>query len=138
MKKSVILFLFSLLFSFTGNSQIYNSKDSTFYSDSSFTKVYNGVSVSYYTLNGAVQNKANYINGKLHGEVIEYHENGKIARKLNFTDGKCQGEVLEFHSNGQIAKKMTYVNGIPNGELIKFHENGVIEAKTNYIEGDLQ
>ena len=105
MKTIQILSLFTLLFSFSVNSQIYNSKDSTFYTDSTYIKLFNGVSVSYYTLNGAVQNKANYINGKLHGEVIEYHENGKISRIVSFRDGKCQGEVLEFHPNGQIAKK---------------------------------
>ena len=81
MKTILILSLFTLLFSFSVNSQIYNSKDSTFYTDSTYIKLFNGISVSYYTLNGAVQNKANYINGKLHGEVIEYHENGKIANQ---------------------------------------------------------
>ena len=101
MKNIISIFIVTFSFFTFVNSQVYNSKDSTFYTDSSFVNLFNGESIKYYTLNGAVQNKSTYVNGKWHGETIEYHENGKVAKKINFVDGKQHGDLLEYHVNGK-------------------------------------
>ena len=137
MKTNLLMVLIFFFHYFEGNSQIFNIQDSTYYTDSSFVKLYDGELVSFYTLNGAVQSKSNFVAGKLHGESISYYENGKVSKKLNFEHGKYHGDLLEFHPNGQVSKKTTYSYGVPNGELIKYHENGKIEGKVTYIEGDL-
>ena len=67
--------------------------------------------IKYYE-SGAIQVKANFVDGKQQGETIIYYESGAIQVKTNFVDGKQQGEMILYTLNGEIEKIENYKDGV--------------------------
>jgi len=102
----------------------------------------------------------NFINGKLHGEMIIFDQLGDIAAKLTYVDGILYGPC-EFYVDGKmvlsgqykdgkydgvltyydtflnIVKEETYVNGLKEGKVITYSPNKKILKSENYKNGKL-
>jgi len=102
----------------------------------------------------------NFINGKLHGEMIIFDQLGDIAAKLTYVDGILYGPC-EFYVDGKmvlsgqykdgkydgvltyydtflnIVKEETYVNGLKEGKVITYSPNKKILKSENYKKGDM-
>ena len=99
MKLYLNIFLFFLLQEFDVNTQVIYVEDGKSYTDSSFSKIYDG-------------------------EIIEKYENGNIKRIGHYLNGRANGEFTTFYPNGQLNSKSFYLNGKEQGECILFFENG--------------
>lgn len=135
--KKIVFLLVVLFLQNEAMSQVYNQKDSTYYTDSSFTKLFDGEIISYNTSNGVIQEKRTYSFGKLHGDHIVYHPNGNVAKKVTYVNGIPNGELLKYHPNGKLQGKTNYLNGDLHGEWIQYHENGTILGKGSYLHGKI-
>ncbi len=46
------------------------------------------------------------------GLVMNYYESGAVESKANYVDGKRQGEYFEYYESGAVKAKKNYVNGV--------------------------
>ena len=58
------------------------------------------------------ETKANYVDDKLQGEIIEYYESGAVKGKANYVYDKLQGEVISYTVNGKIEKIEYYKDDV--------------------------
>lgn len=49
---------------------------------------YDSIVQKYYP-SGQLYKQSNYLNGKLHGDVVTYHSNGKLESKERYNSGEC-------------------------------------------------
>ena len=70
-------------------------------------------------------------------EKIKYYESGAIQVKANYVDGKRQGKMITYFESGAIQGKIDFVEGKEQGEAIIYYESGAIKAKYNYVDGVL-
>jgi len=107
--------------------------------------------------------KFNFLNKKLEGDYIFYHDNGLIRDvytykndKLNgicehyfyrsdilrsryfYVNHKLHGEYKSFYENGQTHTCVDYNNNLRNGECKTFYENGELEKLSFYNNGILE
>jgi antitoxin component YwqK of YwqJK toxin-antitoxin module len=54
---------------------------------------------------GEIIVEENYLDGQLHGEVIDYYSGGNILRKRNFLNGELNGEFISFWRSGNLYYK---------------------------------
>ena len=103
-----LLLLMHLIICSNLYSQYYNLSDSTYYSDSSFTRLYVG-------------------------DIVINYENGKIKSKMSYLDGKAHGEFISYYENGKINSKSNYVNNVEHGECLLYFEFGPDYNKINFL-----
>ncbi len=97
-----------------------------------------GTVLEYSYANEYVSSKASYLEGKRHGECIEYtynYETESVDKCLeqHYDNGKLDGIVKTF-SNGILLKTETYRNNELDGETV-FYNNQEVIAKAIYREG---
>jgi antitoxin component YwqK of YwqJK toxin-antitoxin module len=89
---------------------------------------------------GILKSKANYVDGKLQGEHIEYYYTtaNQVNIRKNYEDGKLQGEYIEYWKNENLKSKANYVDGKLQGLRCFYYDNGILKSKANYVDGKLQ
>jgi antitoxin component YwqK of YwqJK toxin-antitoxin module len=135
MKKIYIILLFIISFISTSFSQVYNEKDSTYYSDSSYVKVYNGTMIHFFEESNKMKSQISIIDGKWHGEKTDYYESGEVERKTTYINGVPHGTTYVYHENGALQGQTSYENGELNGDWLQYHPNGKILGKGKYLKG---
>ena len=105
------------------------------------TSVKNGASKTWYE-SGKYKTNEYYKRDKQHGLCEEYYEAGNLRYKRNFIEGRLVGKQLEYHDNGQLAQES--VNGerydaflkryvsFYDGRFLKFDVKGNPLVKGNY------
>lgn len=144
MRKLMIIALALLILAACGNSQ-QKAKDVKIHeledraglaylpkSDKPFT----GTAYAYFSDGVTVYQKTGFVDGKQHGEYIEYLPNGQVNYKRNYANGAEDGEWIEYFENGNVRKKQTYKNGQLNGEWITYYENGQTRVKGQFENGE--
>lgn len=72
------------------------------------------------------------------GTAYAYFPDGKtVYLKSDFVDGKQHGEYIEYFLNGNISYKYSFKNGVEDGEWVWYNEDGSIQRKCNYLDGQL-
>ena len=74
--------------------------------------------------------------GKVDGEVLIF-VNGKLEKKLNYINGKRSGSSVQYYSNGNIKDIGNYKNDEPNGKEYKYYENKKLNYVRNWRNGKL-
>lgn len=95
----------------------------------------NGTFTEYYNMEKP-REVANYKNGELHGEYIEYYDNGEWVDEQ--VDKRSKGGEIEVYrvlKGQQIAAKKHYKDGVLHGETITYDEKGNITSKVKYENG---
>jgi antitoxin component YwqK of YwqJK toxin-antitoxin module len=82
-----------------------------------------GIQIAYFSNDGHIRYKWNYINGHKHGIQISYYSNGQIGSKQNYINGHKHGEQIGYYPNGQLSYKDNYINGEYHGEQIGYYDN---------------
>jgi antitoxin component YwqK of YwqJK toxin-antitoxin module len=80
----------------------------------------------------------NYVEGKKHGDYIEYYDNGQWVEKQ--VDNRNKGGEVETYRalEGQtMKKKASYKNDQLHGVITYFYENGKVERIEEYVDGQL-
>lgn len=91
--------------------------------------------ICYYYCNGQKESDYSYINGKLHGRFVEYHENGVIKTIIHYKDDKKHGEFIYYYENGNKNSECNFVNGKIHGKEITYDINGNKKLERHYVDG---
>lgn len=78
-----------------------------------------------------IQSQKSWVNGKLDGESLFFHENGKISKKICFKNGLRNGTAFTHDEYGIISEEIVYENGVLNGLQKKYSRAG---GGSNYLE----
>jgi antitoxin component YwqK of YwqJK toxin-antitoxin module len=86
---------------------------------------------------GVWQTKANYLDGKLHGDYIGKTYQGDTSLVASFREGALEGVVTEYYKEFKTCKKAVgrYLNGFKEGNWEVFDCNGQL-LQTCDFEGD--
>ncbi|HOP04529.1 MAG TPA: toxin-antitoxin system YwqK family antitoxin [Tenuifilaceae bacterium] len=98
-------------------------------------KPFTGSAYAYFPDGKTVFAKSDFVDGKQHGEYIEYYQNGTVNYKYCFKNGVEDGEWIWNNEEGQLLKKENYKDGQLNGEWITYYDNGQIRVKGQFENG---
>ncbi|MCG9792443.1 toxin-antitoxin system YwqK family antitoxin [Flavobacterium algicola] len=101
-------------------------------------KIDNGIVYDYYTQNSfamGIKSETPFVKNVIHGEVISYYSNGKIGRLANYKEGSLDGETIEFDKKGAVINKLIYKKGDPFEGAFKIDFNADISIYANYEAG---
>ena len=87
-----------------------------------------------YHENGKLKLQANYKNGSLDGEVINWDDKGNITSTVNYSYGKLHGKWTRFYKPSVIMHEVYYNYDKKNGYEIWYYENGNKKSEALYKE----
>jgi antitoxin component YwqK of YwqJK toxin-antitoxin module len=74
----------------------------------------------------------NYLNGKLEGKTIWYHDNGKKKWVINYVNGKQEGERIDYFEDGATERNCNYKNDCLVSETV-YYTNGQKKFEGNFV-----
>ena len=77
-------------------------------------------------------------NSKFVDAFVSYYKDGKVEEKKNFVDGKLEGEYTTYYNNGNINKHFLMSDGARNGLAASFTEDGRVCTLTPYASGQAE
>lgn len=128
----ILIFILVIVIGFSKRSLYYTKKDKLIYKRGQ-KEPFTG-KIEKVTKEGKLV--ADVINGKCHGEFVNYFKNGKISTKGNFVNGVLSGKYTKYFPNEQIAVEAFYRNGLLNGDYKEYYENGKIKLHSVLNLGD--
>lgn len=111
-------------------------------------------------INGALVEKALYVNGNLDGERTIFHPNGAVeiveqyknnqivgpyktyfhdgtlAQEATYVDGMMQGILKTYYKDGALKEEVTMKDNQENGPFTEYHSNGKVKWKGQFLNGD--
>jgi hypothetical protein len=96
--------------------------------------VYNGLIKFYDTATKQLIQTANYKEGILDGDRIDYYINGKTKLQLQYKNGKINGEVKIFDSTGEISETQNIYFDLRVGPSIEYKNKQVSQYYFYSIE----
>jgi antitoxin component YwqK of YwqJK toxin-antitoxin module len=97
---------------------------------------YTGVAKDFYP-SGQKKLEANFVNGKLEGSMMAWHENGQKEAEAYFVKGKREGPMTMWHANGQKRAVGNWINDKPDGPWTVWYDNGQREFVGTYQSGQI-
>lgn len=82
--------------------------------------------------------KSDDANSKFVDAFVSYYKDGKVEEKKNFVDGKLEGEYTTYYNNGNINKHFLMSDGARNGLAASFTEDGRVCTLTPYASGQAE
>jgi MORN repeat variant len=70
-----------------------------------------------------------------YGKCEEYHPDGSVKLEKNFVDGKVHGKMISYHENGQIWEDQEFDMNFQVGERIIYTKSGVVKFHALYKRG---
>jgi len=64
-----------------------------------------------------------------------FDDNRNLHRKLSYMDSKLDGEVLRYHENGLVKIKAQYKNGKKHGRIQQFDRHGALLGESEWRYG---
>ena len=89
-----------------------------------------------YNLNGKLESKGNYKNGKPDGKWEYYFPHGSRMRICEYEEGRLNGKSIVYNERGQIIEESNYKNNKLHGLYTSFDERtGKVLLKQEYENG---
>ncbi len=88
--------------------------------------------VSVTNAEGRVIERANFVQGVLHGEFTAWKSDGSVERKANFRDGLLHGEMRDLREGEQT---LNFSEGKLHGEMLS-SVNGAPTMRAMYKDGE--
>jgi uncharacterized protein len=79
--------------------------------------------------------EANYVNGKIEGEVSEYSETGAKLASTIYRHGKKNGRSCLYSEEGKLLMVMEFVDDVNHGPMVQYFPNGRILKSVTFVEG---
>jgi antitoxin component YwqK of YwqJK toxin-antitoxin module len=73
--------------------------------------------------------------GKWDGPRLRYYQNGKLQESANFVGGKLHGEYRLYYPSGQPLLFCTFRNGVPDGQALYYNAEGEQQQLETYHAG---
>lgn len=84
---------------------------------------------------GTVKQRIPMVNGKKHGEMLEYYLTGDLKSRTQFVNDKQSGKTIYYFKSGKIQEIQYFnENKLDNGDT-SFYENGAIEKIVEFTKG---
>lgn len=87
---------------------------------------------------GAIEQKGNYRNNMIEGEVLKYWPDGSVRQQLNYKEDKLDGLNYTFHPNGVKSGVFPRNNGISEGVEEEYNSAGKLSSRTLYKNGQIE
>lgn len=85
-----------------------------------------------------IRSRIPYLDGKIHGVVLEWYENGKNKKyKIFYNKGSINGKCIKWYRNGKLEKIEQYRKGKLHGKSKLWYNNGNIMEINPYYLGRL-
>ncbi|MEM9176918.1 MAG: hypothetical protein AAGC67_16980, partial [Myxococcota bacterium] len=84
---------------------------------------------------GALRLVARYVDGRLAGPVVGYHENGALFLRGQLVDGTWHGTLMLHHENGEAFWTGAFARGRLHGRVELHHPDGGLAAETRFQHG---
>ena len=79
-----------------------------------------------------------YRNGKRHGKWTTYYDGGEqLKLEITLVDGKIHGERIEYFLNGKERNRTQFKEGKFDGPSVSYDESGRKKAEVNFSDGKL-
>lgn len=92
---------------------------------------------TYYRDNRTLMAVKNYMDGKLHGEYLEYYNSDTIRSKVSYAKNKKEGKLVVYDEKGRVKIECEYKQDKLNGLFIEFDTTNVI-IKRCFYENDVR
>lgn len=89
-----------------------------------------------YKGDGLIMSITNYRNGLKHGVALTFSDRAEVATKASYYTDVLEGEFIEYNRR-KIKSISNYSGGKLNGSKKSFYENGKIQEDSNYKDGIL-
>ena len=89
----------------------------------------------YYSENGQLTGKANYVDDQRTGKNPEYYPNGQLARESEYVNGQLDGYYRSYYPSGQLEQEGWYREGEFQGEWKLYYADGTLESERFYHKG---
>jgi len=80
---------------------------------------------------GELNNEADYLDGKYHGELKSYHKN-KLRTHIEYANGQYHGRYLLYYDYPAIREDIYYKEGVRHGSYKQYAETGKLILETIY------
>ena len=84
----------------------------------------------WFNKEGQIIKRAQYSNGMLNGDVIDYFPSGAVREKASYKDDKLDGEYIRYYETGVVAERAFYNDGKPYGDRLEFDESGDVKDES--------
>ncbi|TXD53395.1 MULTISPECIES: tetratricopeptide repeat protein [unclassified Polaribacter] len=91
----------------------------------------------FYTNNGILKGKGNFVENKTDGDYFEYNKNGEIASITPYKEDVLNGYYVNYHSTKKMKSQGWYKNGEMHGEWRYYYQDGAKEAVNFFHKGKL-
>ncbi|MBM3200892.1 MAG: toxin-antitoxin system YwqK family antitoxin [Chlamydiae bacterium] len=78
--------------------------------------------------------QAEYVNGKIEGELSEYTESGSKISMICYKNGKKDGIAQIFDQKGLVVTTVSFENDQKHGDVIHYYPNGKIYKSIRFIK----
>ena len=69
------------------------------------------------------------------GLCEEFHPNGDLKLEKNFVEGKVHGKMISYHENGQVWEEQEFDTNFQVGEKIIYTQSGLVKFHALYKRG---
>ncbi|SME65093.1 MORN repeat-containing protein [Faustovirus ST1] len=123
-----------------GKYELYDNKDVLEASGMYFNDKLEGKYTRRISRRRKINGEYTYLNGIKNGPYIKYQVDsngakGNIMCRKNYVDDKLHGEVIEYYPNQMIKSKKTYNMGVPDGQCATYFDDGVESSSEYYVSG---
>jgi antitoxin component YwqK of YwqJK toxin-antitoxin module len=130
--KKILILLISLILASGITAQTLSEKDGMYYNPDG--TAFTGSIQEKYD-NGLVKMTATVEAGLMQGEVVFYSKEGILTEKGNYVDGKKHGVWMQYNAKGVITGEAHYFTGKKDGVWTIWDDNGVKRYHMVYAMG---
>jgi antitoxin component YwqK of YwqJK toxin-antitoxin module len=76
-----------------------------------------------------------YLDGKIEGECLDFHQNGSVERRTFYKQNKLEGPSQTYYEDGTLQEECFFKDNYFVGQRIIYYQNGNIESNHPYVEG---
>ncbi len=85
--------------------------------------------------NGTLAYEATYVDGKLDGAEVAYHENGQRRAETHYVRGERHGRRRTWDQKGNLRGEEYYVDDKPDGTWTIWKDNGKVKWRGRFDHG---
>lgn len=75
------------------------------------------------------QRRGNLVDGQRQGQYVRYYPSGNIEMSCNYVDGKLDGPIVFYHEHsGLVSRSATYTDGVLAGVENVYYEDGKLKS----------
>jgi len=91
----------------------------------------------FYSDNGVLKSKVNFIENRKNGDYFRYYNNGNIASKSPYKEDVLDGYYVSYYKNKQMSSQGWYKKGYQLGEWKYYYKDGTIQSINFFNRGQL-